>query len=140
VKCLASRAICALVVLGWIACSRDRSPRATADFFVDKYYIEIDPTAALEVAEGDVADRLKKERALVAIAQSQGVGQTQVLPRVFYSARAEPTGDGVTRMVYDLSIDSGGQRFHKEVTLMVARRADAFRITGWTEHEEAGRH
>jgi hypothetical protein len=137
VKCSILAAIPSLLILGGAACSRDRSPHATADYFIDKYYIEIDPVAALEVAEGDVADRLKKERVLVATAQSQGVGPTQVLPRVFYTAKSETSQEGSTRMIYDVSIDSGGNRFHKEVTLIVAKRANSFRITGWTEHDDA---
>jgi hypothetical protein len=131
----ASTLVVLLLVVG-SACSRRRSARATADYFVDKYYIEIDHAAALEVAEGMVADRLKSEQALVAAAQSQGVGPTQVLPRVFYTVKSEAQQDGNTRVVYSLSIDSAGDKMRKEVTILVARRADDFHVIGWTERDE----
>lgn len=120
------------------ACSRDRSARATADYFVDKYYIEIDHAAALEVADGPVADRIKSERVLVVAAQRQGVGSTQVLPRVYYSVKSDQPIGETRRLVYALSVDSGGHRFRKEVTLLVAHRDGGYRVTGWSEAEVAG--
>jgi hypothetical protein len=120
------------------ACSRDRSARATGDWFVDKYYIEIDHAAALEVAEGVVAERVRGEQALVAVAMSQGVGPTQVLPRVFYTVKSETPQGSDTRLVYDVSIDSSGAKLRKEVALVVAKREKVFRVTGWTEADEPG--
>ncbi len=125
-----------LVLLVAAACSRDRSARATADWFVDKYYIEIDPGAALEVAEGNVADRLKSEQALVAMAQRQGAGATQVLPRVFYTVQSVAAEADGTRVTYDVSIDSAGHRMQKEVTLLVRKHAESFRVVGWTERDQ----
>ena len=118
-------------------CSPTRSPQAAANYFVDKYYIEIDHGAAMGVSEGTVAERLKAEQGLVATAQSQGVGPTQVLPRVFYTVKSSaPTGSEETRVVYELSIDSGGQKMKKEVTLLVVHHAGGYYVHGWAERDE----
>ena len=129
-----------LVCVGLVACGRG-SPKSeaqtVADRFVDLYFVEVDQQAALSLSIGLAQEALDKELAEVREVRATGYGPEQAKPKTYYKRTVfQIEGDGA-RAVYDLTIEHGGDRTHRQVLLTLNRRETvAWRVASFALHEQ----
>lgn len=129
-----SRRATLLLPLSLVACDKMRSPRSVSQEFIDRYYIERDHTRALEVAEGQAAERVRSEKKLLEESQVGG-SYGGVLPRVFYNfVKQEPKGQQ-TELTYAMTIDSSGVEMKKQVFITVAKFTRGYKVTFFNERD-----
>ena len=118
-----------------LACGSMGSPSGVADKFVDKYYVEADQAAALLLADGVAALRLKSELGLVGDSR-RGIAQGTHAARVFYQ-RTRLAGDGAARQAdYSLRIRPQGTtgEIVRDAHLELAQQKDGtWRVTRFSE-------
>lgn len=130
------RAFLGLAGLVAASCAKDRSASSAAGFFLDKYYIEHDHQAALTVASGAAADRVKGELKMLEETRRQsGDIQSQVQPRVFYEKKSEKDEGSAATLEYEVKIDSGGMHLEKQVELKLERQGEAWKVTSVAESD-----
>ena len=117
------------------ACGSMSSPGGVADKFVDKYYVEADQAAALPLADGVAALRLKSELQLVGDSR-RGIAQGTHAARVFYQ-RTRLSGEGASREAdYALHIKPQGTtgEIVRDAHLELAQQKDGtWRVTRFSE-------
>lgn len=121
----------ALVLLSALAgCHSDRSPGDVAGRFLDDYYVEVNQPAALALATGPAAARLRAEMADLDEARRQGVEAAPSRPHVYYEPlqKPEPPAAGRQSRKYRLSIDSGGVMLQKRVDLLLSDEGGRWRV------------
>ncbi len=112
------------------------SPRAAAEKFLDKYYVELAPSQALPLTSGTAQAQVREVMKLQVEAGPAGAAASAVRPRVYWERLGAPQGGGATELLrYRLRIDSGGVRMQREVAVRVERAGSEWKVTGFTEGE-----
>jgi hypothetical protein len=128
-----------LLTIGLAGCWSDKSPRDVATRFLDKYYLEVDQPAALLLADGAAAARIKAELADLAEARRQGLESSPSHPRMYYKQLADrpATAPDQRELEYELTIDSQGVTLHKRVNLVLKSAGGGWRIVNFAEADMA---
>ncbi|MHB8416594.1 MAG: hypothetical protein ACYDCL_00860 [Myxococcales bacterium] len=134
------RSIAALLsTLALAGCFSDRSPADVERRFLDKYYVEVDQQAALALATGPAAGRIKDEIADLAQARREGLESSPPRPRMSYRKLSDrpPPAPGRREAEYQLSIDSSGVRLNKLVDLVLQSDGGRWRVINFGETDMA---
>jgi hypothetical protein len=133
------RAILLLLAFVATGCWSDRSPRDVAHRFLDKYYLEIDQQAALQLCVGSASGRIKAEIADLDAARREGLDASPSHPRMYYRQLADQpvTAPGEREQQYDLTIDSQGVMLHKRIDLVLKEDGGRWRIANFAEADMA---
>jgi hypothetical protein len=116
-------------------CKKTRSAESAANEFMDSYYIEKDHAKALTLAVERAASRVSEEKKLLDGAGNPG---TSGQPRVFYKhLKTEERGEA-TWLTYALTIDLGGSKLQKEVSLSLLQRGEDFKVSFFLERDLPG--
>ena len=129
----------ALALVLVTGCWSDRSPRDVARRFLDKYYLEIDQRAALQLCEGAASSRIKNEIADLEVARREGLETSPSHPRMYYQQLAErpDPAPGERELEYELTIDSQGVQLRKRVNLRLKDEGGRWRIFNFAEADMA---
>jgi len=123
-----------VAVLAVAACGSMKSPSGVADKFVDKYYVESDQQAALQLADGLAKVRLEAELKLVGVSR-RGVEPGLLSAKVYYD-RASLEGEGGRRGAdYALHIKpQGGAAIERKAHLDLEQKPDgSWRVVRFSE-------
>jgi hypothetical protein len=128
------RALAWVALLGIVGCSGN-TPESVAGRFVGRYYVEIDHSAALELATGSAAERIRREVDLLAEARRAGMGPPPDRPRVYFEQIGEPElRGGGTRLTFKLTIHVPAERpLERVVALDLRKVGDAWRVADFSE-------
>lgn len=129
-----SRRASLLLPLLLIACDKTRSPQSVSQAFIDRYYIERDHAAALEITEGGAAERVRSEKKLLEDARMSG-SSGGISPRVFYNLQKQEPRGQQTQLTYGLTIDSSGVELKKQVLITVAKFGESYKVTFFNERD-----
>ncbi len=112
------------------------SPRAAAERFLDKYYVELAPSEALPLTRGAAEAQVREVMRLQAEAGRGGAASSAVRPRVYWERLGESDGGAGTRLLrYRLRIDSGGVPMAREVQVRVDRADAEWKVVSFAEGE-----
>ncbi|MFZ5469776.1 MAG: hypothetical protein ACOZIN_10095 [Myxococcota bacterium] len=119
--------------LSLIGCSEGKTPQATAEAFIDRYYIERNHSRALELAADGAAVRVREEKKLV---EGNPAGAyAGVQPQVRYQLVKETPKGEDAELLYALSIDSSGVKLHKELRLWVKKTGGVYKVVFFDERD-----
>lgn len=122
-----------LLLLSLAGCRKTASPTGVAEAFLDAYYVERNPDRALAVSTNQAEDRVRREREL----RAEAGGAYGVQPKVYYSKKGAQPLEGAELLTYELSIDSAGVRFKKEVDVLVLKLGKEWKVAAFNERGEA---
>jgi hypothetical protein len=132
------RVVFAVLLAGCVGCSASSSPTRAARKFLDKYYVELDQKAALEVATGSAERKVRDE--IQSLREARGAGmEAPPHPRVFYKALSSKPGpnDRQREEDYQLSIDGFGVKLQKRIRLIVEDVGGAWKVSEFLEADLA---
>jgi hypothetical protein len=120
------------------ACGGMKDPASVADKFVDRYYVESDQDAALQLTSGVASLQLRDELKLAAEGRKGDPGMQVRQVRVYYSRKAL-TGDGPRREAqYELDIrPQGGGELKRGAHLELLQQKDGtWRVDRFQSQQE----
>jgi hypothetical protein len=122
-----------LVAAALAGCSRDDTPEAVGDRFMQAYYVQIDQGQALEFTAALARERLQRELHAVAPLR-RGGSVAEARPTVKYAlARSQPEGRQVL-LYYDLTIaPSHVPPMLKKVLLITEQLGERWKVINFTE-------
>jgi hypothetical protein len=128
------RVVSAVLLAACIGCSASSSPTRAARRFLDKYYVELDQPAALEVTTGSAERKVRDE--IQSLREARGGGmQAPAHPRVFYRELNSRPGatDRQREAEYQLSIDGFGVKLEKRIRLILENGDHGWRVSEFLE-------
>jgi hypothetical protein len=132
------RVVSAVLLAGCVGCSANGSPTRAARRFLDKYYVELDQQAALDVVTGSAERRVREE--IQSLREARGGDmEAPPHPRVFYRHRSSHPGanDRQREEEYQLSIDGFGVKLQKRVLLMLDKGDQGWKVREFLEADLA---
>jgi hypothetical protein len=132
------RVVSAVLLAGCIGCSASSSPTRAARRFLDKYYVELDQPAALDVVTGSAERRVRDE--IQSLREARGSGmEAPPHPRVFYRhlSSAPGSSDRQREEDYQLSIDGFGVKLEKRIRLMLENGEQGWKVREFLEADLA---
>ncbi len=132
--------LCVLSALLGGGCHPDpRTPRGTAESFLDAHYVRIDLAAALPFTSGLARHKVESE---IGLTQGQPIDESTRKPSVHYRLLEEHAdGEQAVNYLYRGSINVADAEAFERRWLVTVRREDAgWRVTNYQEMalEEAG--
>ena len=124
-----------LLALLAAGCAPDpKTPRGTAERFLDAHYVRIDLAAALPYTTGIARRKVEDELRLVA---GQSIDDTTRKPSVHYRLLEEhPDGERAVNYLYRGTISvEDAERFERRWLVTVRREEDGWRVTNYQEFE-----
>lgn len=123
-----------IAFLGLAGCSGN-TPSSVASRFVGRYYVEMDHAAALALATGAAAKRVRREMDLLTDARRQGIGPPADRPRVYFERLGEPEArDGGYRLTFKLTIHvATSAPLERHAVIEVLKVDGAWRVADFTE-------
>jgi hypothetical protein len=121
---------CALLGSGLAACSQSTSsPQATAQAFVDRFFVEADERAALPLTEGVARAKLEEGLRLLG---DQPASTTDERPRVYYRQLSAQTQDDGMAFHFRLTVVVlGDQPVEPELIVRVRPSGDQWRVSNF---------
>jgi hypothetical protein len=132
------RFVSAALLAGCVGCIPSDSPIGVARRFLDKYYVELDQQAALQVTTGPAERRVRDEIELLREARRSGLEPT-VRPSVYYRKVRTKVGasDREREVEYELSIDGAGVKLKKRIRLMLENGEHGWKVREFLEADAA---
>lgn len=125
-----------LLLFGACRGSPAGSARSAAEAFLDRYYVELSPEAALPFTTGPAEAAVRETIRLRDESGRTGAQASQVRPHVYWSRLGEPAvKDGDTVLRYGLQIDSGGEAMNREVTVVTRSGEGGWKVVGFLDRE-----
>jgi hypothetical protein len=114
-------------------CSRDDTPEAVANRFMQAYYVQIDQGQALEFSGALARDRLQQELRAVSPLR-RGTSLAEARPEVKYSlSRTQPEGRQVL-LYYDLTITpTHVPPMQRKVLIITEQLGERWKVINFTE-------
>ncbi|RMH43085.1 MAG: hypothetical protein D6689_06170 [Deltaproteobacteria bacterium] len=106
-------------------------PGAVADRFIDRYVVEADQRAALELADGVARTRLEDEMEQVRAVRGAGAPPSGARPRVYWERVSLRTDGSRSRAVYDVRLSFSGDETRRHVLVSLTRRDRGWRVTSF---------
>ena len=127
---LVRRLCCVVLGSGLAACSQPTSsPQATAQAFVDRFFVEADERAALPLTEGVARAKLQEGLRLLG---DQPASTTDERPRVYYRQVSERTQDDGMAFHFRLTVVvMGDPPIEPELIVRVRPSGDQWRVSNF---------
>ena len=118
-----------LLGAAWVACAQPTSsPQATAQAFVDRFFVESNQRAALPLTEGVARAKLEEELRLL---DGQAANSDE-RPRVYYRQVSEQRQDDGMAFYFRLTVVViGDQPIEPELIVRVRQRGDQWRVSNY---------
>jgi hypothetical protein len=120
-----------LLPLSLVGCRKTASAEGAAGAFLDAYYVERNPERALAFTTDSAQARVQHEKKL----QSEAGGAYGVVPRVFYSRKDAKAAQEGQELTYELTIETSGAQFKKEVRLLVKKVGEDWKVAVFSERD-----
>lgn len=117
-------------------CNDPSTPDGLARAFVDAYYVEYDFDRAIALSEGAAVLRLKQEKDLIDEARAK-TAIAQSRSRTYYNdPEKREVGPEMVHFTFELEIRHGSNDMRRTAVLMLAKRANGWRVIGFREGGE----
>ncbi|MCY4488084.1 MAG: hypothetical protein OXF11_13360 [Deltaproteobacteria bacterium] len=126
--------LCVALLLALAGCQGegDTTPRAAAEAFLDRHYVEIDLARARDLTAGLARSKIDEELRLTS---GQAIDVATRKPRVYYKLLQQRESRGRTAFVYELTIrPDGGGEFNRRLMIRVRKEEAGWRVSNYMEY------